>query len=224
MNEIKISVQTDAYIYTQGKLHEKTKFCWVVLHGYGQLASNIIRKFEHLDEQNFVIAPEALSHFYWRLGEATVGASWMTKAHRLNEIERFSQYLRQVYDMYLADLAADVRIIWVGFSQGATTLFRFFQHELLRGVDFRCHEILIWGARLPEDIDYQLFLAYCNTHFIGKNIHFFIGNNDEFITENRLYDFENFAITHKIPFQFHLFEGRHEILVSELEKWRKNFL
>ena len=60
MKELKITVQTDAYIYTHGEINAETQYCWVVLHGYGQLASNIIRKFEHLDDKNFVIAPEGL--------------------------------------------------------------------------------------------------------------------------------------------------------------------
>jgi predicted esterase len=227
MKELKITVQTDAYIYTHGEINANTQYCWVVLHGYGQLASNIIRKFEHLGSENFVIAPEGLSHFYWSMQKSIVGASWMTKMHRLDEIARFSEYLQTVYNMLVAPLPETVRIIWVGFSQGGTTLMRLLHHAILRGVDLRVDEMLLWGAGIPEDIDYQIFANFFDTHFsekTGKTMHYFVGNEDEFISLSRLEVLEKFVYTHQIPMKIHLFEGKHEILVPELEKWRNGYL
>ncbi len=227
MEALKITVETDAYIYTHNEINPETQYCWVVLHGYGQLASNIIRKFEHLDNKNFVIAPEGLSHFYWSMGKSIVGASWMTKMHRLEEIERFSTYLLKVYALFIASLPSNVRIIWVGFSQGGATLMRLLHNALLRGVHLRADEILLWGSSIPEDIDYQVFSNFFNTHFtknLDKKIHYFIGNEDEFISLSQLEAIEEFAYKNQIPLDIHLFEGKHEILVNELEKWRKAFL
>lgn len=227
MKELKITVQTDAYIYTHGEINTNTQYCWVVLHGYGQLASNIIRKFEHLDNKNFVIAPEGLSHFYWRMQKSIVGASWMTKMHRLDEIQRFSEYLQRVYDMLVAPLPENVRIIWVGFSQGGATLLRLLNEAILRGVNLRVDDMLLWGSSIPEDIDYQVFSDFFNSHFsekTGKKIHYFVGNEDEFISFSQLEELEKFVYDNQIPIKINLFEGKHEILVTELEKWRKDYL
>ena len=67
---------------------------WFVLHGYGQLASALLRNFEGLaNPSRLIVAPEGLSRFYvdpiasGPAARRRVGASWMTREDRLIEIE-----------------------------------------------------------------------------------------------------------------------------------------
>ncbi|MBK9635339.1 MAG: hypothetical protein IPO64_12805 [Bacteroidetes bacterium] len=56
-----------------------------------------IEKFEDFDpEEHFVIAPEALSKGYIDGLTGRVGASWMTKEDRTNEIQDYINYLESV--------------------------------------------------------------------------------------------------------------------------------
>ena len=77
-----IPVKRQARYYTLGTLDTNTKHVYIVLHGYGQLASQIIHKFDDMADEVFIIAPEGLSRFYWDGMTGTVGASWMTKEDR----------------------------------------------------------------------------------------------------------------------------------------------
>ncbi len=91
----KTTVQKTAHYYTYGNLGPKVKHFWIVCHGYGQLASKIIHKFSNFDpDENFILAPEGFSRFYWQGFGGAVGASWMTKADRLDEIHDYCQYLQ----------------------------------------------------------------------------------------------------------------------------------
>jgi hypothetical protein len=65
MNHHQIKIEKTAHYYTHGQVSPKVKYFWLAAHGYGQLASNLMRKFEHLGEEHFVVAPEGLSNFYW---------------------------------------------------------------------------------------------------------------------------------------------------------------
>ena len=102
MTEKHIIINKTARYYTLGSLNERTKQVWFVLHGHGQLAGNFIKKFEPLlSDDVFFIAPEALNHFYLKRGSMDVGATWMTKEDRLNEIKDYINYLN---DLYVFDL------------------------------------------------------------------------------------------------------------------------
>jgi len=125
---------------------------WVVLHGYRQLAERFLRRFRHLaDGTRRIVAPEALSRFYvgrsaGRHGsESLVGATWMTKEDRENEIRDYVRYLDQLPD--LAD-SPQARIVILGFSQGVATATRW---ATLGGV--RPARLVLWGDFLPPDLD-----------------------------------------------------------------------
>ena len=96
-----------ARYYLAGSPSGKTKNIWIVIHGYGQLAGKFIQQFEFLiNDETVVIAPEGLSRFY--TGSATgelIGAGWMTKEERDNEIKDYiiSLTTNKVYDLCLID-------------------------------------------------------------------------------------------------------------------------
>jgi predicted esterase len=211
MHHHKIKVEKTAHYYTLGNIHEGTKYLWFVTHGYGQLASNIIRKFEHFDEaEHAVVAPEALNRFYWDMYKNIVGASWMTRQDRLDEIDDYSHFLDLVFKETVAQLPKDCQIIFFGFSQGCATQIRW----ILRGLP-SFHHLVMWGGIFPEDIDYQPFISYFN----DKKLHFVCGDNDEFVTDERIGWNQNFAKENNLPLNYYPFIGKHEILTDVLNRF-----
>jgi predicted esterase len=210
MQHHRVKVQKTAHYYTHGEPSQETQYFWFVTHGYGQLASNIIRKFEHLDPtHHFVVAPEALSRFYWKMQEPTISASWMTKMDRLDEIEDFTQYLKNLFDSSRALIPQNTKIILFGFSQGAATQLRWITNA---DPSPPFDEIILWGGPLPEDIDYTK-----NAHiFDGKQIQIVVGDKDEFISEDSITKHIQFANDQNLQVKLTTFEGKHEILVPVL--------
>ena len=106
-DERHITVRRTARYFTLGPADGSPRQVWFVLHGYGQLASQFVRVFEPLDDgTRLIVAPEALNRFYlvgvdtMPAADRPVGATWMTREDRDNEIED--------YIAYLDDLAATV--------------------------------------------------------------------------------------------------------------------
>jgi predicted esterase len=209
MQHHKIKVEKTAHYYTHGQLAEQTKYLWFVTHGYGQLASHIIRKFEGFDaDEHMVVAPEALNRFYWNMRDNIVGANWMTKQDRLDDIADYSAYLSTVFNQFAAHISPNTRVILLGFSQGCATQIRW----ILRGMP-AFHQLIMWGGILPEDIDYKPFTHY----FSDKKLHFVCGDNDEFINQERIDWHIEFANAQGLDVIYHPFVGKHEILTAKLQ-------
>jgi predicted esterase len=134
---------------------EKAKQIWFVLHGYGQLASYFIKKFKVLEDYNIlVIAPEGLSRFYiddiekrLQTGSTRVGASWMTRENRLNDIENYIAFLNSIYQTEISDKNIPVTVL--GFSQGAATAARW-----VIDAKITFSRLILWAGILPPDIDF----------------------------------------------------------------------
>ena len=102
MKEQTIETKKTARYYTLGTLSENTKTVWFVCHGYGQLANYFLRNFKLLEnEKTFVISPEGFHRYYLNGFSGRVGASWMTKEDRLNDIADYVAYLDQLYEPHL---------------------------------------------------------------------------------------------------------------------------
>ena len=203
MQEHKVVITRTAHYYTLGQPGDHIKYFWFVTHGYGQAASNYIRKFESIKQDDtLVVAPEGLSRFYWQGVTGDVVASWMTRKDRLDEIKDYANYLSKVFSFYLEQLPQDTTIVLMGFSQGVATQFRWIMREFPK-FDY----LILWAGMIPEDLDYSPYREY----FAEKSIHFVYGNEDRFITEPRLN--EQFELINR--FQFHIhphqFEGKHHV-------------
>ncbi len=197
-----------AHYSTYGELSKKTKYIWFVMHGYGQLANRIIRKFDILDENDhFVIAPEGLSRFYWHDNNEPV-ACWMTKQDRYDEIEDFTNYLQSLYDRHCNHVNQNVKIIFFGFSQGCATMWRWIHAKMPR------YDVLInWAGWIPEDISYlqlKIFLA-------GKKLYLMYGTDDEFIDESRLQGIREVIDKNELIIKISQFRGGHKIPKEELK-------
>lgn len=199
----KLAVRKTAHYATIGTPSKQVRRCWIVCHGYGQLAKNFIRRFDVLDDgATLVIAPEGLSRFYWGGFSGEPVASWMTKEDRLDEIADYAAFLQTLYDIYVPQLADDVEITLLGFSQGAATQCRW----LLRHFPL-FHHLVLWAGLLPEDLDYRPHHDY----FSGKKLCFVYGRQDPFLTEERLAWQKGFAAGQRLDFDIKAFEGVHEI-------------
>ncbi|MBK12551.1 MAG: phospholipase [Crocinitomicaceae bacterium] len=95
-----------------------------VLHGYGQLPRFFIRKFQQqvLDGWR-VIAPEGAHRFYLEGTEGRVGASWMTKEARLDDIADQLAFLNALRKHTDAESNGGKNVL-LGFSQGVSTALR----------------------------------------------------------------------------------------------------
>jgi predicted esterase len=120
-----------------------------VCHGYGQLAGHFIREFEPLDDgSRLIVAPEALSRFYLKGTGGAIGASWMTKADRLQEIDDYTGYLDALYTHVFERVDRDgVRVVVLGFSQGGATAARWVSH----GSGHADH-LVLWAALVPDEL------------------------------------------------------------------------
>src|SRR6266550_1297389 len=121
VSEHHLSVARTARYYTLGE--PGATEVWFVCHGYGQLAGRFLRRFEPIaDGSRLVVAPEGLNRFYVGSGEhrdQPVGATWMTREDRLNEIADYVKYLDAVYADVFGGKPTAARVRALGFSQGA---------------------------------------------------------------------------------------------------------
>lgn len=181
---------------------------WIVLHGYGQLAKYFIRKFLPVAGKSaFVIAPEALSHFYLEdvtkraaSGNTRVGASWMTRENRLTDIQNYLTFLDSVYEHELKGNTLPVTIL--GFSQGAATASRW----VLEGkINF--HRLVLWAGILPPDIN----LLNGRQILHDKKTVLVYGRNDPFLNDSRFAEMNTLAEKLSIQPDVIEFDGGHDI-------------
>ncbi len=174
---------------------------WFVLHGYGQLSPYFINKFQFLaDRGHCVIAPEGLNRFYLRGFSGRVGATWMTKEGRLQDIENYVNYLSEIYRLETANVDCAINIL--GFSQGTATVSRW-----IAQTDIHYDRLFIWAGIFPEDLD----LNQAIPRFANKPIYFAYGKDDIFITKGRLAGHYRVVESLKIEPVLYEFEGEHEI-------------
>jgi len=174
---------------------------WFVLHGYGQLAPYFIKKFQFLaDRGHCVIAPEGLNRFYLKGFSGRVGATWMTKEGRLDDIQNYVNYLNEVYRVETEGLDRPINLL--GFSQGTATVSRWVAQS-----DIHYDRLFIWAGILPEDLHRESAIP----RFAGKSIYFAYGNEDIFITKGRLAGHYRTAESLQIQPELLEFNGEHDI-------------
>jgi predicted esterase len=148
-----IEVKRTARYATWGKMNENITDVWFVLHGYGQLSEYFIKKFQFLDTStHFVIAPEALSRHYLDNFSGKVGAVWMTKEDRENEINDYIFYLQHLQQTLLQDFPKKYKIHILAFSQGCATALRW-----VNTCSTRADNLILWAGDFPMEIDYSIW-------------------------------------------------------------------
>lgn len=197
VEEHSFSIQKTTRYYTCGHISKATRLL-VVLHGYGQSAFFFLKKFEFLVAKGyFIVAPEGMHRFYLEGTSGRVGASWMTREARLDDIEDNFNYLEGLVGKFTEQnsfLSVDV----LGFSQGAATTTRWFEHS-----KFSFRSLVLWASVFPEDVHMD-FSSRPTT-----NCFFVLGTHDPY------FDVENEKETlntyEKLKFEIIRFEGKHEM-------------
>lgn len=210
MKQHTIQTTKTARYYTLGELSNSTKEIVFAFHGYAQLAKEFINNFTSIvSDQRFIIAPEALNKFYFRGFNGKIGASWMTKEDRENEIKDYLSFLDNIYKQYSSQINDEIRITLFGFSQGGATASRWFVNS-----DLPNSNLILWGSSLSHDIDYDKL----RQKLISKII-IVIGENDEFISEESLKKEIGRLQEEKIDFELIKYPGKHNVqpgLLKEL--------
>jgi len=205
---MKIKIQKTAKVNTYGDA-DKARYCWIALHGYGQLVDFFIEKFHVLDEsEHFVIAPEGIHRFYLKGTSGRVGASWMTKEERLDDISDNVEYLNLIAEEFVSGKSFD-KIIVLGFSQGASTAARWIQMGKIKPDMF-----VQWAGVFPPDLD----VSNDGNRFTEIQHLFVIGNQDQYFTD--ISDDEVFiqAKNMGISPEIIRFDGNHNIYENGLNE------
>jgi predicted esterase len=189
--------------YTHGS--EKAPHLLIVLHGYGQLAEYFIRKFQVLEDDFFIVAPEGMHRFYLKGSSGRVGASWMTKEERELDIQTNMNWLNTL----LAKLTSEntyQKISLLGFSQGGATAARWFH------ASNQFDHFISWASVFPPDLEQELTA----TSTTSKTNFFVIGTNDEFVTPDERANLLKFY--QEKGYKTIVYEGTHAIDSACLQK------
>lgn len=146
-----ITVSRTARYFTLGPTDGSAREILFVLHGYGQQADEFLESFRPLDDgTRLIVAPEGLSRFYPKGQDGNVGASWMTKVDRIQEIEEYVSFLDTVRTQIESTLKAGfgIPVSILGFSQGGATAARWASLGAKPAT-----RVIIWGSSVPPDID-----------------------------------------------------------------------
>jgi predicted esterase len=199
-----ITISKTARYYLSQEISDKIKSVWFVLHGYGQLAEEFIQNFDAISNVNtLIVAPEALNRFYWKGFAGKIGATWMTKEDRLNEIKDYINFLDMVYSEVMGNCSSkNVKVLVLGFSQGTATVCRWIVNSKVK-VD----KLILWGGTIPPDIN----IKSSEKILEASKLTIVIGGEDEFINENQV-DLEIKRLKeNKLFYQLIRFDGKHEI-------------
>ncbi|MFH6604123.1 alpha/beta hydrolase [Maribacter algicola] len=201
--EKQVSYRTTNTYETLNKMSEKTKNVWIVFHGIGFLSRYFLKYFDELPpEENYFIAPQAPSKYYLKNEYRHVGASWLTKENTALEKKNVLAYLDAVFEV--EKIPETCKLIVFGFSQGVSIAMRWAAYQKPR-----CEHLILYAGGIPTELepsDFDFIKDY------GTKVKVLIGNQDEYINEDRLRDESK-----KIELLFNgkaeqvIYEGGHEI-------------
>jgi predicted esterase len=206
--EHRIRVRRTARYFTIGQPGPHVRQVWLVCHGYGQLAARFVRRFRVLDDgSRYIVAPEALNRFYLDGGtgphglESRIGATWMTREDRLNEIEDYVHYLDALYEHIFTTVERKhSELIALGFSQGVATVSRWANRHPLR-ID----HLVLWAGTLPPELEDR------PDALSGTRLSIVLGDRDAFATPATLEAIHRKLDAAEVRFDFFRFDGGHEL-------------
>ncbi|GAB3943277.1 esterase [Spirosoma harenae] len=205
-------VQRTARYYTIGQLTEQTQSIWFCLHGFGQLAHYFSRKFTELDDgRTLIVVPEGLSRLYLNGEYQRVGASWLTREDKEQEIADFLAYLNSLYDRILSGRnPGHFKITLLGFSQGAATACRWLNDGYIQ-----VNRLILWAGFFPNGLSDVIDPA----KLVSAETHYVYGKQDEYI--NQLPDSEGYLqrMQKEVPnLLITAFDGGHRVEPDVLTK------
>jgi predicted esterase len=212
MSTKQITFQVSHPYEISGKIDDRSRNVWFILHGYAQLAKDFIREFRILrSEDTVLIAPQGLSRFYTKGFKGVPGASWMTTESREMEISNYISYLNSIYMKEVKDFESQIKLSVLGFSPGAATASRWLVNS-----DTPFDRLILWGGFLAHEIGREKAQQF----FTDKNLIFVHGKNDPFfspkVESNTLRKLGVLGLNPKRI----VFDGAHEIHAPTLEKMK----
>ncbi len=209
VSEFTIQTEKTARYCTWGNSITKARHIWFACHGYGMLARFFIRKFHALDPDNdYVVVPEALQRFYLEGFSGKVGATWMTREARLDDIHDYVHFLDKLHaHLGLDKLQEGQSLIHFGFSQGVATMARY----IAMG-KYKPHKVIFWAGTFPPDLE----PVQAANAFAGLPVYTALGHSDPFAgVEQKRNNDRHFEAMGIAP--IHLpFQGGHDITVEAL--------
>jgi predicted esterase len=214
MEQISFPTTRTGRFFRLGAVSPAVRTCWMVLHGYGQLAGRFIRRFDSvLDAQTLVVAPEALSVFYTDAGGNETGATWMTREHRLDDIADNLAYLDAVKHRAILPLHPECQLIAFAFSQGCATLMRWLLHA-----QPPLKALVLYAGNIPDDLPYSDHKDYLNSF----TTYVTYGNSDQYLQAERLPHFREVLERSGLKIEYHVFEGGHRVSREVLAHLKNN--
>ncbi|MDQ3111404.1 MAG: hypothetical protein M3R17_16075 [Bacteroidota bacterium] len=207
MEKRKIKAEKTARYFTHGKREPHINTILFVCHGYAQHAEKFLEKFAPVSYDDFfIVAPEGLNRFYARETSGKTVASWMTSEEREDDINDYIGYLDRVYRDVLPDFPKKVRVIVLGFSQGAATASRW-----ITSGRSRIDDLVLWCGFFPPDARVSEIPEHVRVKLVTAS-------DDRYITPEQEKE-QVEAFKKIIPSLEHFqFEGKHEINAAALER------
>ena len=198
--------------YSQiGKCSKKINNVWIVLHGYGMLSEFFIKKFDCIiNDTTIVIAPEATNRFYVDNGYNRVGASWMTKLDRNEEIRDNILFLNKLFSTLKKEIGHNnFKLNTLGFSQGGPALVRWLISNKLN-----INSLILWGSDIPKDS----LVVKNKSRWNSLNLKIVVGKHDEYIDEEKRQKFVGVVKSYGLKYELIEYDGSHKIIEEELKK------
>ena len=192
-----------------GTLDASTRGVWIVLHGYGHLASEFAASAQWPARRHTAyVFPEALQRFYVAEpfashATAPVGASWMTKDARLDDIADHHAYLDDLV-AEISHRAPGAALGVLGFSQGAATGARWAEARAKAGKPVRA--LVIWGALCPPEVDISP-----QAPLNATSLRYACGLRDRWVTAERLQGELDRLLAAGRSFHVNQFDGGHRL-------------
>lgn len=199
-------VKTARYFLTGVKPQSASQI-WLVMHGYGYTVSEFIALFRPLlDGKTAIVAPEGLSRFYTKGLGGKVGASWMTKEDRLQEIEDYTFYLGELMNRIIPPFSSSILHVY-GFSQGVSTLSRVLSR--LKWVPASFHACC---GEMAADADWE----YLTKLSADIPFHLYFGREDKLVPLEWV-EKKRKLLPEEFKYQYHLFNGGHDVTMPILQ-------
>ncbi len=211
MERHKISIAKSARYFTLGKLDSNVTTIFFVCHGYAQLANEFLENFKIIQsDEIYFVAPEGLHRFYLRASPDKVVASWMTSEEREDDIHDYVLFLDKVYKEMMEKISVKVRVIVLGFSQGAATASRWAATG-----NSKIDKLILWCGFFPPDLSEIGIPSTIELTVVTAS-------NDKWISAEKGKEQIN-QIRKLSPQMKHLqFEGKHEIDIPTLKNILSN--
>ena len=158
---------------TLNTLTDKTKNVWLVFHGMGYLSRYFTKYFTHLDpEENYFIAPQAPSKYYFGKDFKHVGASWLTKENTIEETKNVLNYIDALFE--IEKPLPHHKFIILGYSQGVSVATRWMAKNKIT-----CDHLIMHSGGIPNELKPADFSYFDE----NVKVSYLYGNQDQYINE-----------------------------------------